>query len=131
MSFCTTCGAELKQDEKFCTNCGVSATGESLTKHTPNYPTSTIEGTYKFKTLLGYGKFISGFGWLMILLGIGGVLMPLLGLVFTGGTTILLLGCFALIAFGLPFIISGQLISCFVEIEKNTRLTYQFLKNQH
>ena len=33
-----------------------------------------------------------------------------------------------LLLYGFPFVIIGQVVSCFVEIEKNTRLTYTSLR---
>ena len=86
--------------------------------------------SYKFKTLRGYGKFLSGLGSILVIIGILGILYALS--LFSGYRSELqalyfLGGSFALFLNGIFLIVFGQTISCFVEIEKNTRMTYEIL----
>lgn len=83
---------------------------------------------FQFKTLLGYGKFISGFGWF---LEITSIFLILLSVIIRGNTMLPLLssGIIAIIT-GISFIVSGQLISCFISIEKNTRAIYELLREK-
>ncbi len=84
----------------------------------------------KFVTLLGYGKFISGAGWFMIVCA---ALIFLAGVASSDDTKIMfmIIGSFILASTGLIFVVSGQVISCFVSIEKNTRATSEMLKIQN
>jgi hypothetical protein len=84
---------------------------------------------YEFKTLLGYGKFISGVGWIVIILGVIGILAGISigddeGWLIAGGALFTALA-------GLGLVVSGQLVSCFVSIEKNTRVTNEILQQKH
>ena len=83
---------------------------------------------FHYRTLLAYGKFISGFGWLVVLLGVIGLIVGIAsgrneGLILSGGGFIAML-------MGIGLIISGQLTSCFVSIERNTRQTYELLRQE-
>lgn len=91
----------------------------------PSSKGSPAEADNHFKTLSGYGMFLSGFGWFVIVLGIVMViaLSNKLGL---GGSIIL---CAVSVLSGIGFVVSGQVVSCFVAIEKNTRTTNELLKN--
>ncbi len=87
------------------------------------------KGLYHFKTLLGYGKLISATGWFIVFLGIicivGGIGSgEEIGFAIAGGGLILII-------MGIIMVVTGQVISCFVSIEKNTRLTYELLKDKH
>ena len=89
-------------------------------------------GVYKFKTLRSYGKLISGFGWLLVTIGVLALLFFLLKIsdVRASDLTILYFiggGGFVLLLNGFFSVVFGQLVSCFVEIEKNTRMTYEKL----
>ena len=88
---------------------------------------------YEFKTLSGYGKFISGFGWIMAFLGIiASLLWPtraFVGVEDPADFGIILGGVIALVI-GIGLVVNGQLISCFVSIEKNTRQTYKLLQQK-
>ncbi len=83
---------------------------------------------YKFKSLRGYGRFISGLGWVFVFAGGIGLLIGLgifadeeaIGLSVIGGSFIGILNGFFMVVF-------GQSVSCFVEIEKNTRMTHRAL----
>ena len=80
----------------------------------------------KFKTLLGYGKFLSGFGWII---SIFSLIMIIVG--FTSGEAIgipIALMSILLLISSILIVVIGQLISCFVAIEKNTRNTYELLE---
>ena len=87
-----------------------------------------LKEIYHFKTLLGYGKFISGVGWFIILIGIISIIAGLAsgdesGFAIAGGALFFIIS-------GIGMVISGQVISCFVSIEKNTRATYELLKEK-
>jgi hypothetical protein len=89
----------------------------------------------RFKTLLGYGEFLSVLGW--IVLGIAGLLI-LVGLVtindngsFLGRSVYGLISLGALsILIGIILLIWGQIITCFVSIEANTRATNEILEKR-
>lgn len=89
-----------------------------------------IDTAYNFKVLLGYGKFLSGLGWLLIIIGIiGGIIIASLAGDF--GVSLVLSGImFGVVCaiFGIMFIVSGQIFCCFVSIERNTRSTYEILR---
>ncbi|MBN2103133.1 hypothetical protein JW835_03745 [bacterium] len=97
-----------------------------------NIDKDEVKEKYKFHTLLGYGKLISGFGWLIIIIFSIVLLVGLSLLAKNRGeaagyaivTVLSLLGIIS----GLPMVVFGQLISCFVSIEKNTRVTNELLK---
>jgi uncharacterized Zn finger protein (UPF0148 family) len=87
-----------------------------------------------FKTLLRLGKFISGTGWVVALLGVltclgGGALFSEGGLDAMAGVMALTVGM-VISALGLLMAASGQQISCFVAIEHNTRSTYELIQAQ-
>jgi len=85
---------------------------------------------FHFKALRTWGKIISVFGWILVLAG--SVTAIIAGLLILedgpGGEVFVLLGGLVAVLIGFSYIVFGQLISCFVEIEKNTRTTYQMLE---
>ena len=129
MSYCINCGSKLEPHHKFCVSCGTSLTGEKPSViQTTSDDLISRTADYKFKTLLGYGKAMSGFGWLIIAAAGICFLFAIYGLSIKSDLWIaFMIAAPSLILFGIPFVVSGQVISCFVEIEKNTRLTYQNL----
>jgi hypothetical protein len=84
------------------------------------------EGAGDFMTLSAYGKFLSGFGWFTAILGIFAVLIGL----FTRGLGIVgvMGGGFAIIL-GLGLVLNGQVVSCFVAIERNTKASAALLES--
>lgn len=141
---CEACGKELSFRNSFvfsgssvCKDCLTKLeSGEEINgfiakkqpKEQAASSTSTISSSYQFKTLLGYGKFISGFGWFVVLIGIISIIGGLAsgneaGFGIAGGALVLII-------LGISMVISGQVISCFVSIEKNTRATYELLKEK-
>lgn len=84
------------------------------------------DGTYQFKTLLGYGKFLSAIGWGLAAFGILG----LIGGLNTGRVEGIMLASASFLGtiFGISMVVGGQLVSCFVSIERNTRMTYETVK---
>lgn len=88
-----------------------------------------VKSIYQFSTLLGFGKFISGFGSIIIVLGIVGILGGLISGEDFLGYSIASAGAI-LVLIGIGMTVNGQLISCFVSIERNTRMTYEMLKNR-
>ena len=86
---------------------------------------------YHFKTLLSYGKFMSGIGWFMVVLGACAVILTLSYIAVVSLTALAaVLVAILVIAFGIGMVASGQLISCFVSIEKNTRTACEILKQK-
>ena len=83
-----------------------------------------VEVADKFVTLQGYGKFISGFGWLVIAIGI---VILAVGTSAFGLAIGVISGAIAILA-GISYVAFGQIISCFVSIEKNTRNTAELLR---
>ena len=108
----------LKKDEK------IQSRGESVVG-----AKEVSTASYEFKTLLGYGKLVSGLGWVVVLLGLFGIIAGL-GSGHNGGF-LLAGGAFIACLIGLGMVAAGQLISCFVSIEKNTRTTYEILNRKH
>lgn len=84
----------------------------------------------EFMTLSGYGKFISGFGWLVVVLGAFAVVLGLGTRNF--GIVGIVSGALAIIM-GIGLVANGQLISCFVSIERNTKAAAALLEsiNKH
>lgn len=139
---CEACGKELSFRDSFvfkgssvCKSCltkletGAKVEGFIPKKQedstTSTIPTST---SYQFKTLLGYGKFISVIGWIVIIIGIIAIIGGFasgseVGVGVAGGSLIFII-------LGIGMVASGQLISCFVSIERNTRATYELLKQK-
>lgn len=83
--------------------------------------------TPEFKTLIGYGKFISGLGWFIIFLT---VILVIIELVSGMEILFIVSSIFSGSILGILVVVYGQIISCFVSIEKNTRMTYELLKNK-
>jgi len=81
----------------------------------------------RFNTLLGLGKFVSFFGWLVV---IASVIF-----IFVGIDSIRSLGAIAIVGGAISFVSGilvvcvGQLISCFVSIEHNTYEISNFIKS--
>jgi hypothetical protein len=149
---CKTCGAEVVVP----TDCEIISNDEYLNlgrlakvtdaetfvrtkKVLPNAPVS-IEHTNKenktdtgfhFKMLLCYGQIMSLLGWLFVVFGI---LIPLIGYLTSWGdlgkpSNYVVGSAIAIsILTGISFIVSGETISCFVAIERNTRSTFELLK---
>lgn len=91
--------------------------------------TKRYYGLHKFKTLFGIGRIITWFGWCAALLGFLFLVAPVRTLfrIPQGSTTIwsgAAFGC------GVILIFLGQLMVCFVAIERNTRITYEILKDK-
>ena len=97
---------------------------------------------YKFKTLLTYGRVVSVLGWVLI---VTGIILVVAGLVSVGDKdpsniydlVPLVVSLSALpygiqfVLVGFTFVLLGQMISCFVQIERNTHLTNEILNAQH
>jgi hypothetical protein len=89
-----------------------------------------------FKTLSRYGKFISGIGWVLVAIGIIGIL---LSIALMGENNFYLapqigfgiIVCSLLLGIsGISLVVFGQTVSCFVAIENNTRATYDAINSQ-
>ena len=91
------------------------------------------KGTYRFKTLLVYGNLILGLGWFIFVLGIFGIIAGIAAGLAEGHPEYLALSGLGFIfgINGLLLVVSGQLISCFVAIEKNTRTIYDVLRQRN
>ncbi len=91
----------------------------------------------RFRTLLGFGKFFSFLGWLIVL---AGALLSFLGMGQFGqrggmgggliptAPALIILGV-SLILFGFAMVASGQFLSCFVSLENNTYVTKLLQQN--
>lgn len=92
----------------------------------PQIPNDTfsVEPEDKFKTLSGHGTFLLFFGWLVILIGtiLAIALSQKIGIT---GTIII---CAMSVLSGISFVVSGQMVACFISIEKNGRITNEMLK---
>lgn len=98
----------------------------------------------KFKTLLRLGKFISGCGWLIVVVGVIGLLISFTGFAeladssgyggpgpFEVATAVgFFLGSLLASGIGLVMAAAGQQISCFVAIERNTRSTLRLIQER-
>lgn len=78
----------------------------------------------RFQTLSGYGIFLSVFGWIIMVLGLVSAVLVASKL---GVYQAVLLGVFSVL-FGIGFVVYGQMVACFVAIEKNGRITNELLK---
>lgn len=81
----------------------------------------------EFKTLVGVGNFISGAGWVVIALSIFGIII---GVAQSNSVIIIttIVGSIISIILGLLLVASGQSISCFVTISRNTKKTNELLE---
>jgi cytochrome c biogenesis protein CcdA len=121
---CTECGADVSINDKVCPKCGadISELEEEKQESISQAPT-------RFNTLLGIGKFIAGFGWLVVIVGIVALIFGISKLDESMGITSLI-GGFSFIVLGIVSVAYGQLIECFVSIEKNTKETNELLKEK-
>ncbi len=91
---------------------------------------------YRSRTLLVYGKVVSAIGWVVTAIGIfitsAGISELSAGIIreYTLLQLILTAASFLGMLIGIGMILFGQSISCFVSIEKNTRYTYELLKQK-
>jgi len=82
---------------------------------------------FESRTLLGYGKLISGIGWIVIVLAV----LAVFGGLVTGQTIVVVaVGGVITAIIGISLVASGQAISCLVSIERNTRTTYEILRER-
>lgn len=124
---------------------GGSSSAPTQRARTPRAETQTpVEGQpseRRFKTLLSIGKFVSGAGWVIVGLG---ALAAIIGIIsamsqagnrFGGGQAVFSLvtgmggGLWAAVT-GILMVAYGQLVSCFVAIEHNTRSTYRLIQER-
>lgn len=82
----------------------------------------------KFRTLQSFGSVYSGIGWFVVIIGIVGVIVGLLQ--EQRLEIVIFVGSLLLILSGLGFIITGQIVKCFVAIENNTRGVYNLLADK-
>lgn len=95
-----------------------------MTSHSTNSNVE-INTDYKFRTLLGYAKFVAAFGWGIAIIGVVLILIGFNNIESTGFFAIF--GGIITLAMGIGLVANGQLISCFVSIERNTRKTNELL----
>ncbi|MEO0083851.1 MAG: hypothetical protein ABIK33_05680 [candidate division WOR-3 bacterium] len=82
-----------------------------------------------FGTLLGYGKFISFIGWVFVFIGVIVIIVALVGALGRKNFSIMGILPGVIIAIsGIMTVASGQVISCFVAIEKNTRKSKELIE---
>jgi uncharacterized membrane protein len=85
---------------------------------------------YQFKTLLSYGRLVSSLGWVIFIVGFIVILLSIAMISKRGnplGFMSIIWGAITAIS-GISIVIWGQIISCFVSIERNTRATYIAVK---
>lgn len=115
---CSHCKSEIKEEDTVCPSCGADLTIDDEREK--------IIESYKTKTFLGYGKFISVFGVIII---VGGVIAIVLGLGEDGlKKESYVIGGFVSILSGIGFIIYSHFIYCLSSIEKNTRELLEVVK---
>ena len=85
--------------------------------------------SYRPRTLLVYGKVVSAIGWIIAFIG---TFVLIAGITeIQKNESIIVIGVgFIVMSTGIAMILFGQSISCFVSIEKNTRHTYELLKQK-
>lgn len=144
---CPFCGVvlELEEDEMrspqiFCASCQkeiylsdldddavLASEVESVSQPVKTPP----KADHRFETLLFTGKVTSGIGWVITGIGLIAIILGFSGMLagesFSSITLIPGIGC---IISGIMMIAAGQLISCFVAIEENTRKTVNLLKKK-
>ena len=72
-----------------------------------------------FKVLNGYGGFISGFGWMVIIFGVIATLYAKVQLELS--LFIVVVIALSIFVVGINMVAFGEVIKCFVSIEENTR----------
>lgn len=122
---CLECGADVSIDDKVCPKCGadVSKIEEKQEE---------FKEEHQFKTLLRLGEFISALGLILVVAAIIAIIAGLIaGLAGgeEGGYAIAGSSVLGIVS-GIIMVVLGQLVSCFVAIEKNTRTTYELIKQQ-
>lgn len=135
---CSNCGESVEDNFDICWNCQTPKDGTEIQAEVTEEITEDLleeeveeeeaEVKYHFKTLLGYGKLISGLGWAVVILGIITIIAGLSKA--EDAWDIVAIRNIIIIILGFGMAISGQVISCFVSIERNTRATYEILKKQ-
>jgi len=150
---CDSCGNEVSSfsarygyDTIFCKNCYGTEKAKEIIKKRREEPEKEAlkkmeiekeleqlngDFPYHFKALLSYGKISSAIGWIIVIIGVIVFFVGFANLEFDGalGISAILGGIFISIL-GIGMVIGGQLVSCFVSIEKNTRSTYEILKSK-
>jgi len=142
---CYSCGAQVNVPE----NAVTTDEPPTVPKTEPQPPSQALrnpeisatnspagkEPDIKFKTLLAYGRSISGLGWVVFAIGVIIVIAGLValsqqnrygGLMSAGGLGLIGTGISVMIG-GILLVVLGQTISCFVAIETNTRATYEIM----
>lgn len=140
---CTECGKQLTFRDSFvfegrpvCKNCLRKLEGKDAANVSSQFgvyaeSSATYGQDYEFKTLLGYGRFTSGLGWFIVLIAVITVLFGIMGIISkqTTGYAAALGGVIIAIG-GISLVVSGQVVLCFVSIERNTRATWELLKQK-
>ena len=125
---CSKCNAIVQKEAKICPNCGENL--EGIEENMEDY--DEIKVPFHFRTLLTFGYIISIVGWLLI---IGGVLLLIKSIsssssfessaLVPGYSSFIMSVVF--IFLGFLTVANGELLSCFVTIEKNSRETNNIL----
>ena len=114
--YCSDCDYEINENDKICPNCGANVEEIEEDTSVPVY----------FKTLVWYAATMTLFGWLVLIAGIVSIIISFSQEVIFNKYAFLL-GGISLIMYGIITIVNGELITCFVSIEKNTRETNNIL----
>jgi len=114
--FCTECDKVVNKDDKVCNNCGADLT-EIVEE------SDTLIDEPQFKTLHHLGGVISFLGWIVVALGVASFIF--MKDTFPVGTAFF--GALLIAIIGIVIVANGQLLSCFVSIEWNTKKTNELL----
>lgn len=114
-----------------------AANGQEPTKDEPSQsPTVSSRVTFgqdqtaitrtNFGVLLGYGSLQRGLGWFLVVLAF---IVGVIGLaVHEVGAIVGIAGAIILGIAGIGFVVSGEAISCFVSIDRNTKVSAELLE---
>jgi len=126
---CSRCKKDATEDADYCWFCGeILEAGDDVSEDINAGKRSLPETS--FKVLQKYGRFLKGYGWFLIILGLIVILVFILQWLFSGlgemYLSLLLYRCFIgfmLVIAGIPYIVLGEAVSCFVAMEHNTKQT--------
>lgn len=121
---CTNCGNIVNEETKICPKCGENV--EEIDDEAENI--EVIKVPFHFKTLLFYSNFVSFIGWLLVICGVTIILFSFsLGFDTEISNSLNVFWGIILVVIGILVVANGQLLSCIVTIEKNSRETNNIL----
>jgi predicted phage tail protein len=130
---CPNCHESCQSDASACPHCKFPRDETKIPEWTsiadkvelPDDATSDKPGekSEKFKTLKLYGTVFSGLGWIIAISAAVAVFIALVE-----GVIVVAASALPFVPLGISMVLGGQLISCFVSIEENTRRTFELLQ---